>query len=131
VIQETQWDYRFHTKHLKLSKSLINPPGDEVPLDVEAIKKCLLEMKSGGLGWDSSKPITSLTAVTWGEPPYYQRFINKIKEIPPVYECRNFDSWVILYGGMAKRFGAWNGEYKISPIEAEYRLDSALINAYK
>lgn len=91
---------------------------------MEIIKGCLLAMKNGELGWDEKKPISCLLAVTWGNPPFYQKFVDKIAEIPPVYEVRSYDDWVLCFGKMAKTSGVWDGIYKgyDNPIEVPYRL---------
>ena len=122
-ILERQFDPRFDGQHLKHAKQLINPEDtDLVSLDPELIMLCLLEMKNGGLGWNGN--LASLYAVTWGTPPFYQRFINGLREVPPVYEITNYDRWIVQYGRLAKSMGFFDGRYRgyDNPIEVKFRM---------
>ena len=122
-ILEQEFDPRFSGQHLKHAKQLINPEdADLVPLDPELIMLCLKEMKEGGLGWSGN--LNSLYAVTWGTPPFYQRFINGLREVPPVYEITNYDRWIIQYGRLAKSMGFFDGVYRgyEHPAELKFRM---------
>src|SRR3990170_8411971 len=102
-ILDKKWDLRFHKQHLANAKRLVNPgEGQGEPLDIDVIKFCLCKLKEGE--WkDWKKPLASISTVTWGEPPYYQRAIELIANSPPIYEITKYDGWVMLCGKMARR----------------------------
>jgi hypothetical protein len=107
--------------HLKHAKELLKPK-EGLPLDPDVIKMCLTEMKSGRLGWEG--PLKSLYSITYGAPPFYQRMVDKIRQIPPPYEIRTYDDWVLQYGRKAVEIGLWDGYYPSwdNPREREMRL---------
>lgn len=115
-----EWDLRFDRQHLANAKRLVNPTEGE-PLDIDIIKFCLLKLKDGEWGWN--KPLSSISAVTWGEPPYYQRAIDLIQSPPPIYEITKYDNWVVLCGRMARKLGCFE-EYRgyENPLERDFRL---------
>lgn len=117
-------DYRFDRQHLKSAKELVNPGPDVKALDPEIVRMCLLAMKSGELPWPENRPIVSLYAVTWGDPPYYSQMLCKIAQIPPIYEVRNYDSWVLRFGRKAAEIGAWDGRFAgwENPLEMQFRI---------
>ena len=120
-ILKRNFDVRFDKLHLKAAKELVNPAGAE-KLDPEVVRLCVEYMAEGGFGWD--KPITSLYCVTWGEPAYYRRMLEKIGQVPPVYMIGEYDTWFVKYGSTAKRLGLWDGLYQgyENPAETPYRL---------
>ena len=118
-----KWDLRFDKQHLANAKRLVNPTEGE-PLDIDVIKFCLLKLKEGE--WkDWKKPVASISTVTWGEPPYYQRAIELIANAPPIYEITQYDTWVVACGKIARRIGVWDGQYRgyDNPLERPFRMD--------
>lgn len=110
-------------QHLKAAKSLLNPPGDETPLDFSIVQICIMGLKEGKWGFDSNR-LSSLYAVTWGTPSYYQQAIDLIAQVPPPYMVRTYDDWYTKYARIAQRLGVFDGSYAGygSLLEIPYRL---------
>lgn len=108
---------------MKAAKTLLNPAGDETPLDFDTVQICINLLKEGRWDFDPAR-LNSLYAVTWGTPPFYQRAIDEIAIIPPPYMVRAYDDWFLKYGSIAKKLGVFDGSYLGwgSLLELPYRL---------
>lgn len=117
-----EFNYVFHRAHLAAAKQLINPK-EGTGLDIEIVKMCLEDLRDGKYSDWKDRPVTSLWAVTWGTPPYYERTLLRLREVPPVYQVRAYDDWVARCGRMARDLGYWDGVYLgwENPIEAPFR----------
>lgn len=118
------FDFRFDRQHLKSAKDLINPSKSENvnPLDFEVVQICIDLLAEGNFGFKSQ--VSSLHAVTWGAPPYYQRTLDLIAQVPPPYEVTHYDEWVLKYGRLAASRGLWSGLYAgyDNPLELPFRM---------
>ena len=54
---------------------------------------CLLAMREGLLGDDVPEKLGKLVAVTWGEPPFIQRWLDYLKNPPPIYMEESYRQW--------------------------------------
>lgn len=118
-------DFRFDRQHLKAAKELVNPGKGVEPLDLDVVKWCIEELLKGEFGFTGA--VQSLYVVTWGNPPYYKQMLERVKYIPPPYEIRAYDDWVVKYGRKAIDLESWDGVYLgySHPLERPFRLTPA------
>jgi hypothetical protein len=98
TILEQTFDYRFHGRHLKDAKRLINPDEQVVPLDPEKVKGCLLALRAGLFGFEGT--IESMWCVTFNgqEGSYYEEFIKWTERPPAWYVPSEVKLWEMCTG---------------------------------
>lgn len=97
-ILEQSFDYRFHGRHLKDAKRLINPDDDVVPLEPDKVRGCILALKHGLFGFEGK--MESMWCVTFnGESgSYYEEYLKWSSEPPPWYRQWEVDLWEVCTG---------------------------------
>ena len=99
-IRGETWNYQMGMRWLGDAKKLINPlPEKGTPLDFDMVVGTLRALKNGW--WDFDGKFASMWVVTYGNPPYYQRYCEWFNNPPPAYNKAEVMKWESITGKKA------------------------------
>ena len=85
-------DKRYFRRVLGESGRLCNPKNGDIPLDPKIVRKTIEKLLLCKFGYSGAK-VTSMHIVTWGNPPYYQQYLDYLNTPPPHWNLAEVKDW--------------------------------------
>ena len=85
-------DQRLFRRYAAEAKRLCNPTNGDKTLDPEIVWATIEALRLFKFGYSSGK-VTSMYIVMWGNPPYYQQYLDYLNTPPPHWNLAEVKEW--------------------------------------
>ena len=85
-------DQRLFRRYAAEAKRLCNPTNGDKPLDPEIVWATIQALRLFKFDYSSGE-VTSMYVVMWGNPPYYQQYLDYLNTPPPHWNLAEVKEW--------------------------------------
>ena len=85
-------DQRLFRRYASEAKRLCNPTNGDKPLDPDIVWGTIQSLRLSKFGYSSGK-VESMHIVMWGNPPYYQQYLDYLSTPPPHWNLAEVRVW--------------------------------------